>query len=184
MAEAQTGWQRSQPSYEEYYEKEIPVGTPSTLGSGWVYPALFRSGDVWLLISESGLTRNYCGTRLRHESPNGEYQIGFPNPKENRNGGAVNPESKLPWFTPWRVIAVGNLATIVESTLGIDVAEKPARPSSANLTGKSSWSWVLLGDKQTNYETQRRFIDYAAAMKWRYCLIDALWARTPSNVRR
>ena len=176
MAQAKTGWKESQPSYEEYYEKEIPVGTASTLGAGWVYPALFRSGDVWLLVSESGLNRNYCGTRLRHESPNGEYQIGFPDAKENINGGAVNPESSLPWFSPWRVVVVGNLKTIAESTLGVDVADKPAFASKPQYEpGKSSWSWVLLGDDQTNYETQKRFIDYAAQMNWRYCLIDALW---------
>ncbi len=32
-----------------------------------------------------------------------------------------------------------------------------------------------MGDPNTNYETQKRFIDYAADMHWRYCLIDALW---------
>src|SRR5215204_5619914 len=93
------------------------------------------------------------------------------------SGGDVNPESSLPWLTPWRVVAVGSLATIVESTLGVDVADKPARPADRSRIepGKASWSWVLLGDDQTNYETQKRFIDYAAAMGWRYCLIDALW---------
>jgi hypothetical protein len=68
MAKARTGWKNSQPSYEEYYEKDVPVGTPSTIGAGWVYPALFRSGDVWVLLSETGISRNYCGTRLQHES--------------------------------------------------------------------------------------------------------------------
>jgi alpha-glucosidase len=178
MAIARTGWKESQPSYKEYYEKDVPVGTPSTIGAGWVYPALFRSGDIWVLLSETGISRNYCGTRLRHESTGGEYKIGFPDPRENFQGGAVNPESKSPWLTPWRVIAVGSLATIAESTLGVDLAEKPSRPatnSSLLQPGKASWSWVLLGDDKTDFETQKRFIDYAAAMRWRYCLIDALW---------
>jgi len=177
MAEARTGWKESQPSYEEFYEKDISVGTPSPIGAGWVYPALFRSGDVWVLLSESGMSRNYCGTRLRHESNGGEYKVGFPDPKENFQGGAVNPESNSPWLTPWRVIAVGSLATIAESTLGVDLAEKPSRAANNSLLqpGKASWSWVLLGDQQTNFETQKRFIDYAAAMRWRYCLVDALW---------
>jgi hypothetical protein len=43
--------------------------------------------------------------------------------------------------------------------------------------GKASWSWPLLGDSRTIYEVQRRFIDYAAEMGWRYCLIDGLWDR-------
>ena len=32
-----------------------------------------------------------------------------------------------------------------------------------------------MGDRNTNYEVQKRFIDYAADMHWRYCLIDGLW---------
>ncbi len=176
IAVAKSGWSQTNPSYEEYYQKEIAVGTPSPTGAGWVYPALFRSGDTWLLVSESSIPRNYCGTRLRSESPDGEYTIGFPDPRENFRGGAVNPESKLPWLTPWRLIVVGSLKTITESTLGVDLADKPA-PSmrAAGKPGKASWSWPLLGDRQTIYEVQKRFVDYAAEMGWRYCLVDALW---------
>ncbi|MCP9494856.1 MAG: glycoside hydrolase family 97 protein [Pyrinomonadaceae bacterium MAG19_C2-C3] len=163
-------------SYEEFYEKDIPVGAPSPSGAGWVYPGLFRSGDAWLLVSESGLSRTFCGTRLRSASPDGEYRIGFPDSRENFQGGAVNPESTLPWLTPWRVIVVGSLETIVESTLGVDLADKPARSATSSIKpGKASWSWVLLGDEQTTFEVQKRFIDYAAAMHWQYCMIDGLW---------
>lgn len=176
MSVAKSGWKESNPSYEEFYEKDIPAGTASPLGAGWVYPALFRSGDTWLLVSETGLTRSYCGTRLRSESPDGEYTVGFPDPREGIQGGAVNPQSKLPWLTPWRIIAVGSLKTILESTLGVDLADKPALPPNSSIKpGKASWSWPLLGDDQTTHEVQKRFIDYASEMGWRYCLIDALW---------
>ena len=176
MSVAKSGWSQVNPCYEEFYQKEIPVGTLSTLGAGWVYPALFRSSEVWLLVSEGSLPRNYCGTRLRSESPDGEYSVGFPDPREIFPGGPVNPESPLPWLTPWRIIVVGSLQTIAESTLGIDLADKPAYHRSPSAQpGKASWSWPLLGDNQTTYDVQKRFIDYAADMGWRYCLIDALW---------
>jgi alpha-glucosidase len=32
-----------------------------------------------------------------------------------------------------------------------------------------------MGDDKTVYDVQKRFIDYAADMGWRYCLVDALW---------
>lgn len=32
-----------------------------------------------------------------------------------------------------------------------------------------------MGDDHTNYDTSKRFIDYAAEMGWKYTLIDALW---------
>jgi alpha-glucosidase len=175
-AVAKSGWEHCNPSYEEYYEKEISVGTAAPTGAGWVFPALFRTGDTWLLVSESGLRRNYCGGRLRSESPRGEYTIGFADPREGKEGGPVLPESTLPWKTPWRLIVVGDLATIAESTLGIDLADPPAVTVAGTVEpGKASWSWPLLGDAQTTFDVQQRFIDYAAEMGWRYCLVDALW---------
>jgi hypothetical protein len=175
MSVAKSGWSQVNPCYEEFYEKEIPVGTPSPM-AGWIYPALFRSGDTWLLVSETALGRAYCATRLRTESPGGEYSVGFPDPRENIHGGAVNPESTLPWLTPWRIIAVGTLKAISESTLGIDLATPPAHPAALSTKpGKASWSWPLMGDGKTVYDVQKHFIDYASEMGWRYCLIDALW---------
>jgi hypothetical protein len=176
MAVAKSGWEKTNPSYEEYYEKGIPVGTPSPTGAGWVYPALFRSGGAWLLVSESSVGRTYCGTRLRSDSPDGEYTVGFADPRETVFGGPAQPESTLPWRTPWRVIVVGSLKTIAESMLGVDVAEPPAKGASAGSgPGKASWSWALLKDEHTVYDEQKRFIDYAADMGWRYTLIDSMW---------
>ncbi|HMP85034.1 MAG TPA: glycoside hydrolase family 97 catalytic domain-containing protein, partial [Verrucomicrobiota bacterium] len=176
MAPAKSGWMRTNPSYEELYEMDIAVGKPSRTRAGWVFPALFRTGDTWVLISETGLGRNYCGTRLRHESPDGEYSIGFPDPRETQNNGPVNPESTLPWLTPWRIIVVGNLKTVTESMLGVDLADKPASPHFITpKPGHASWSWPLLGDDKTVYDVQKQFIDYAAQMGWRYCLIDSMW---------
>lgn len=176
MSVAKSGWSQVNPCYEEFYQPDIPVGTPSTFGAGWVYPALFHSSNTWLLVTEGSLPRNYCGTRLQSESPDGEYSVGFPDPREKIGDGPVDPQSELPWLTPWRIIAVGSLKTLMESTLGTDLADKPA-PSSVPLPqpGKASWSWPLLGDGSANYDTQKQFIDHAADMGWRYCLIDAWW---------
>jgi alpha-glucosidase len=178
IAVAKAGWGETNPSYEEIYEKDVVVGTPSPTGAGWIYPALFRSGDTWLLLSETGLLRNYSGTRLQSTWRSTEYNIAFPDPLEKFPNGAVLPESTLPWTTPWRLLVVGDLATVVESNLGADLAARPApgvAVTPADAPGKSSWSWPLLGDDQTVYDVQKRFIDYAADMGWRYTLIDALW---------
>jgi hypothetical protein len=132
---------------------------------------------VWLLVSETGLTRNYCGTRLASAWRSPEYTVAFPDPLEHFQDGPVAPQGTLPWTTPWRIVVVGDLRTIVESTLGTDLAAPPA-PShvgSVDWPGKASWSWPLLKDDSVEFETQRRFIDYAADMGWRYTLVDALW---------
>jgi alpha-glucosidase len=179
VAPARSGWNESNPSYEEYYERDIPVGQPSLQGGGWVFPALFRSGDTWMLVSESGLRRNYCGSRLLAARRSTEYFIDFPGALETSGGGAVTPESTLPWITPWRLVVIGDLKTIAESTLGTDLADPPAKgfKTTAPGPGRASWSWPLLGDDKTIVKVQKQFIDYAADMGWEYTLVDALWDR-------
>lgn len=175
--DARTGWCYSQPSYEEYYQLNIPVGTPSPFQAGWVMPALFNYGNYWISITETAVDTNYCGSRLGQFSPDGEYSVQFPQPQECRGSEPYLPESQLPWYTPWRIIAIAdNLGGLVESTLGTDLAN-PAQydVSSWMEPGIASWSWVILKDNATVYDVQKRYIDFAAQMNWRYCLIDALW---------
>ena len=176
-ADARMGWCYASPSYEEYYENNIPVGTSSANQAGWVMPALFNYGKYWVCITETAVDTNYCGSRLSQRSPDGEYSVQFPEPQECRSNEPALPESVLPWYTPWRVIALAdNMADLFESTLETDLAI-PAKydVSSWLKPGIASWSWVILKDDSTIFSAQRRYIDFAASMNWRYCLIDALW---------
>ncbi|MBN1769117.1 MAG: glycoside hydrolase family 97 catalytic domain-containing protein, partial [Prolixibacteraceae bacterium] len=174
-AHAKSSWGNANPSYEEYYQQNIPVGTATT-EAGWVFPALFKTGNNWVLISEVGLERNYCASRLHAQSPNGVYEIDFPQDKEVVYTGELFPESTLPWYSPWRIIVVGSLADIVESSLGTDVA-KPAIAGDFSWVkaGRASWSWVLLKDEATVFPIQQQFVDYASDMGWEYCLVDGYW---------
>jgi len=174
--EAQTGFEHTNPSYEAHYMLDIPAGTPSPGKNGWVYPALFKYKDTWMMITEAALGRTYCGTALQQESPDNEYKINFPEEPERFTGGALNPESTLPWKTPWRIMVIGSMKTIVESTLGTDLAF-PARKMDMSFIqpGKSSWSWIIKKDDSTIFSVQKNYIDFAADMKWQYCLIDAWW---------
>lgn len=176
MANAKEGWEKTTPSYEDDYYQDIPVGTASPQEAGWLYPALFHTGSSWALITEAALDGTYCATRLAQHSPGGEYAIDFPQPEEIFPEGPVNPQSTMPWASPWRIIAIGSLKTIVESTLGTDLAN-PAIKMDADYIqpGKASWSWVLLKDDSIVYDVQKRFIDYAAEMNWEYCLVDVNW---------
>lgn len=178
VAVAKSGWEQTNPSYEEHYEQGMPVGTPESTGTGWIYPALFQIDSTWVLITEAGLNGRYCATRLQPESPDGEYRIGFPDPREVMPSGGLLPVSDTPFHSPWRVITVGSLATIVESTLGLDVAEKAIDLDEGVIKpGKSSWSWINSKDDFIVYDEQRKYIDFAADMNWGYCLIDVNWDR-------
>ena len=117
------------------------------------------------------------GTRLQHLPRSFEFEVGFPQDLEVLPGGPLGPQSTLPWETPWRIVVIGeDLATIVESTLGTDLA-KPSvlADDSFVMPGRAAWSWALLKDNFVNYEVQRRFVDFAAEMGWEYCLVDVNW---------
>jgi len=176
MSEAKTGWEHCHPSYEEHYLQDIPAGTMSPLKSGWVYPALFKTNDTWVLITEAALDGTYCGTRLINDSASSVYSIGFADPKEVFTGGGYLPENNKPWLMPWRIITIGSLKTIAESTLGTDVAPKAINIDQSFIKpGKASWSWINSKDDNITFDEQKKYIDYAADMRWKYCLIDAAW---------
>jgi hypothetical protein len=176
MSEAKTGWQQCHPSYEEHYLQNIPVGTLSPLKSGWVYPALFKTNDTWVLITEAALDGTYCGTRLINDSASSVYSIGFADPREVFTGGGYLPVNNKRWLTPWRIITIGSLKTIAESTLGTDLAPAAITIDHSFIKpGKASWSWINSKDDNITFTEQQKYIDYAADMRWQYCLVDAAW---------
>jgi hypothetical protein len=178
MQIAQTGWMNTNPAYEEHYQRDIAVGTPSPSKAGWVFPALFRSGDSWVALSEAGMDGSFHASRLRADSAGGVYSLGGPMAPEVYPDGALLAESAGTLTSPWRIAAIGSLATVMQSTLGTDLAA-PAIAFDRALVkpGHASWSWALLKDDATVYDVQKQFIDYAADMHWNYTLIDADWDR-------
>jgi len=171
------GFMGTKPSYEEGYMIDVPVGTRSRPGLGFTFPALFRLGsDGWALISETGVTGRYAGSRLGNPTPEGLYTIAFPEQAENAGLGEASVSAALPLMTPWRTITVGQtLAPIVETTVATDVVKPLYEPSIEYKPGRSTWSWLVWQDASMNVRDQRAFIDLASELGYEYILIDALW---------
>ena len=176
MAIAKSGWEQTNPSYEEHYQKGIAVGTPEKTKSGWVYPALFENKNNWILITEAGLQRFNHASRLHHESPNGEYHVAMPDQREVIKDKNLHSKIEGDFETPWRVITIGNLKTIVESDLAnAIVSSTHTKVKDFIKPGKASWSWISSKDDYITYDEQKKYIDFAADMRWQYCLIDVNW---------
>lgn len=181
MSVAQTGWSNTNPSYEEHYQIEVPVGTESKLGQGWVFPALFKTNNQWVVISETAMDGSWHGSHLQLGTTAGQYTLAPPQNAEifissaGEKGTLLASGSDV-LISPWRIIALGSLAQVMESTLGTDLAA-PAITMNNNFVkpGHSSWSWAILKDDFTTFDVQKKFIDYAADMHWDYTLIDADW---------
>lgn len=188
------GWERTKPSYEEEYKPDEPVNAKSQFGVGYTFPCLFRQEvdgmtqetkgkklaakkeNIWILLSETGVTSDYCGARLSDYASGVGYTIAYPQEGENNGFGSTGAAIMLPGCTPWRTITVGRtLQPIVETTVHFDVLDPLYAPSEDYRAGRYTWSWLIWQDDATVYEDQVKFIDLAAAMGYEYCLVDGLW---------
>ena len=172
-----TGWARTKPSYEEEYQFDAPINSQSRYGYGYTFPCLFRIGqDGWVLISETGVGSNYCGSHLSDYDAEQGYIISYPDKGENNGLGSEFPSMTLPGNTPWRTITVGTtLAPIVETTIPFDLVEPMYEPAEEYKPGHYTWSWLVWQDNSINYNDQIQFIDLAATMGYEYCLVDGWW---------
>ncbi len=171
------GWKRTKPSYEEEYVADEKLSTPSKYGLGYTFPSLFHVGKSgWLLISETGVSSQYCGSHLSEGTADGIYSIAFPHPNENNGIGNATAAIALPGATPWRTITIGdNLKPIVETTIPFDLVKPLYEPSQEYKYGRSTWSWIMWQDYSLNYNDQISYINLAAELGYEYVLIDGLW---------
>ena len=169
------GFARTSPSYETSYTLDDQMGK-NGWGEGYSFPCLFKNGDKgWVLISETGTDGNYVGCRLLNEG-GAKYRIGFPQQGEMNGVGSTSAAVSLPSETPWRTITCGEtLQNIVETTVANDLVQPKYKASKNYTYGKGSWSWIIGMDSSCNFDEQKRYIDFSAAMGWRSVLIDALW---------
>ena len=171
------GWMSTKPSYEEDYVADDTMNKPSRFGKGYTFPCLFKVNDNgWVLVSETGVGSNYCGSHLSDYKEGTGYTIAYPDPKENHGLGAATPAIMLPGETPWRTITVGEtLKPIAETTIAYDVVKPLYEASREYKPGRYTWSWLIWQDNSVNYDDQVSFINTAAAMGYEYYLVDGFW---------
>ena len=179
------GWERTKPSYEEDYKADRPMTERSQFGLGYTFPCLFRLGDSgWALVSETGVSSAYCGSRLSDYDPARGYTIAYPEQGEFNGIGSATPGLSLPGSTPWRTITIGKtLKPIVETTVMYDVVDPLYEATQPFKPGRYTWSWLVWQDNSINYDDQVQFIDLASAMGFEYCLVDNWWDKNIGRER-
>ena len=154
--------------YINHNEEIERVHQAEELGGDYCMPLLYSVDDTWCLVSEADLGPEYCGTYLKGD---GTGSLNFHLSKEQ--SGDVTTE--LPFVSPWRFVVIGtaeeiNLNTMAE-TLSPDRAEGDwswVEP------GVTAWTW-LNRESTSDYETYRKYVDFAAEMGWQYLLLDEGW---------
>lgn len=134
----------------------------------WGYPALVEAGDsVFALITESEITRGNCASYLCNENSSEEFKVTYPD-----NEIKFSNE----WQSPWRVMIIGHLDDIVESTLVTDLASPNKIKNTQWIKpGISSWVYWAYNHGTKDYQLLKKYVDLASYMKWDYTLIDWEW---------
>lgn len=141
----------------------------------WSVPALFSADSTcWFLIHEADLNRTYCGTKLSNVADKSGYKLTFPDPGDGK--GESQPTITLPWQSPWRVVIIGSLADVAESTL-IDDVSTPSVITNTDWIkpGIASWNYWSSNHGTKDYQIVCKFADLAAEMDWSYTLLDWEW---------
>ncbi len=175
IPDSTTRWlQKFNPANEGYY-RSAKTGAEQ---KDWAYPALFLTPDssTWFLVHEANLGRTYCGTKLTNYGNPSQYKLTFPDEWNGRHQGDVQPTIAGPWVSPWRVIMVGSLADIVESTLVEDVSEPNKLENTDWIKpGLVSWNYWSNNHGTKDYQVVTEFADLAVEMDWPYTLLDWEW---------
>ena len=132
----------------------------------WGYPALLEPAEgVFALISEANIERRQSASCLYNDGE--RYSVVAAENDLNLSGD---------WHTPWRVVIIGKLADIVESTLVTDVSE-PSQLKDTNWIKPGVVSWVYWANNHgsNDYNIIKKYVDMAVVLKLPYVLIDAEW---------
>lgn len=158
--------------YTTWYEEARIIHTAGELPPGnYGLPTLIYSDtEQNYLISESDIDSGNCGAYLTWT----EGYFTFTLADEQ-----ISVDSHF--TSPWRVLIVGSLTSIVESTLVDDLARahitKAAEPDPISyvLPGHAAWSWWSSQYSGAYLETQKSFVDFAYEQGWHHVLVDCGW---------
>lgn len=155
--------------YEDFYPLSITGRSPENNPAGrWAYPALTEPADgVFALITEAGIGSCHSASSLCNKAHPEYYQV-----TPDRNELTFNGEG----YTPWRVVIVGTLADVTESTLVTDVSAPCSTRDTAWIRpGVVSWIYWAHNHGSSDYGIICQYVDMAADLHLPYVLIDAEW---------
>ena len=131
----------------------------------WGYPALLEPSDgVFALITEANIERGQSASCLYNE---GERFRVVPD---------KTLDGPLASHSPWRLVIVGRLADVVQSTLVTDVSQ-PCQVADTSWIqpGVVSWVYWAYNHGSNDFDIIKRYVDLAVSLRLPYVLIDAEW---------
>ena len=164
--------------WSDGYEGFYPLSTTGqSRNHRWAFPALVEvqaatanngsASAIYALLTEANIERRQSAASMWNEADATLFNV-RPDQNELDLSGA--------WHSPWRLVILGSLATVVESTLVTDVSE-PCRIASDKWVQPGVVSWVYWAHNHGSNDLNiiKQYVDMAATLKLPYVLIDAEW---------
>lgn len=156
--------------YEDFYYqtnngKEVP--NPKKETGKWGFPLLLEPAKgFYALLTEANILHGNCGAHLENINNEEQYDV---IPASNTVIG-----DKL--STPWRIMIIGSLADIVQSTLVTDVSNSNRIDDTRWIQpGALSWVYWAYNHGSKDFQIVKQYVDLAYEMQWPYVLIDWEW---------
>ena len=145
-----------------------------TINTHWGYPLLLEAsrassdggeGEAYALITEANIERQQSASSLFNDGET--FRV-----KQDQNDLLLSGN----WHTPWRVVIIGRLADIVQSTLVTDVSE-PSKLDDTSWIQPGVVSWIYWANNHgsNDYNIIKKYVDMAVTLRLPYVLIDAEW---------
>ena len=162
--------------YTASYEGDFEYQGAADRQGDWAYPCLFQHRDDFMLITEANASRQYCNTHLNNWGDRNSYVTNYPSSWEGNGQGDVNPSWNGAWTSPWRVVIVGTLQTLVASTLVEDCSDPTTMTDLSWVKpGGAAWVYWAYNSGTRDFQICKQYVDLAATMGWPYVLFDAEW---------
>ena len=175
------GMKRWMQQWSDGYEGFFPMSTTAevktlggfggameqkTINTHWGYPLLTEPADgVFALITEANIERRQSASSLFNQGE--KFSV-----KQDQDDLQLSGD----WHTPWRVVIIGTLADIVQSTLVTDVSEPTKYEDTSWIKpGVVSWIYWAYNHGSNDYNIIKKYVDMAVTLKLPYVLIDAEW---------
>ncbi len=155
--------------YEDNYH---PVPVEDLHQNRYVFPVLVPFGSgLFAVLTEAAVFGNYGGSTLSSEKC--DKTLLSVTKAVDQTEPICSP---YPLSTPWRVILAGTLAEILETELLENLnPESIVGDPSFIRPGACAWSWMSEHGSPRDPKRMREYVDFAAAMKWPYSMVDGGW---------
>jgi alpha-glucosidase len=160
-------------SYEDYYPARDWSAT-AAIGTFCAPVLVKNTNNMYSLITEAANYGSYAVSKIKTGGQAGLFTL--------EKTGTIT--IARPLETPWRAVILGNLPTIVESTMIENLNPPSTLDQSWIKPGRASWDWGgEEGKPVVSVSLAKKYIDLAASMGWEYYMQDDGWDKSGFNLQ-